>query len=126
MPTITTFGLLNIDNLKSTPVQVVGLPIAQSRVVTRFPASLYPQPASPPPAMPSDDAPDFRDGAINVNLVLRWEFRPGSTILGVYTHAQGQTAFDPTLEGFGRPSITRFSGGAATDLFLLKLSLLLI
>ncbi|HEX6839346.1 MAG TPA: DUF5916 domain-containing protein, partial [Polyangia bacterium] len=79
-----------------------------------------------PTLMPSDDAPDFRDGAINVNLVLRWEFLPGSTLLGVYTHAQGQTTYDPTLEGFGRPSITRFANGAATDLFLIKLSLLLI
>ena len=78
-----------------------------------------------PTVMPSDDAPDFRDGAINVNLVLRWEFRPGSTILGVYTHAQGQTTFDPTIEGFGRPSITRFGNGPGTDLFLVKLSLLL-
>jgi hypothetical protein len=78
-----------------------------------------------PTTMPSDDAPDFRDGAINVNLVLRWEFRPGSTILGVYTHAQGQTTFDPTTEGFGRPSLTKFGGGAATDLFLIKLLLLL-
>ena len=73
-----------------------------------------------------DDAPDFRDGAINVNLVLRWEFLPGSTILGVYTHAQGQTPYDPLNEGFGRPSFTRFAGGAATDLFLIKLSLLVM
>jgi hypothetical protein len=79
-----------------------------------------------PTQMPSGDAPDFRDGALNVNLVLRWEFLPGSTVLGVYTHAQGQTAFDPVTEGFGRPSITRFGGGAATDLFLVKLSLLLM
>ncbi|MCU1277378.1 MAG: hypothetical protein JWM53_924, partial [bacterium] len=28
--------------------------------------------------------------------------------------------------GFGRPSIGKFGGGAATDLFLIKLSLLLI
>jgi hypothetical protein len=79
-----------------------------------------------PTLMPSGDAPDFRDGAINVNLVLRWEFLPGSTILGVYTHAQGQTAFDPLNEGFGRPSLSRFTGGAATDLFLIKLSLLVM
>jgi hypothetical protein len=79
-----------------------------------------------PTLMPSGDAPDFRDGAINVNLVLRWEFLPGSTILGVYTHAQGQTTFDPTTEGFGRPGITQFQGGPATDLFLVKLSLLLM
>ncbi len=90
------------------------------------PGSELPFSAFRPTQMPADDAPDFRDGAINVNLVLRWEFQPGSTILGVYTHAQGQTAFDPTVEGFGRPSLTRFGGGPATDLFLIKLSLLLI
>ena len=95
-------------------------------VIGRGKGSELPFSAFLPSAMPSGDAPDFRDGAINVNLVLRWEFLPGSTILGVYTHAQGQTAYDPTTEGFGRPSITRFSGGPATDLFLIKLSLLLI
>lgn len=79
-----------------------------------------------PTLMPADDAPDFRDGAINVNLVLRWEFLPGSTLIGVYTHAQGQTTYDPTTEGYGRPSILQFANGAATDLFLIKLSLLLI
>ena len=78
-----------------------------------------------PTTMPADDAPDFRDGAINVNLVLRWEFLPGSTILGVYTHAQGQTTYDPTTMGFGRPSLAPFVNGAATDLFLIKLALLL-
>jgi hypothetical protein len=87
---------------------------------TRLPLSAF-----RPTLMPSGDAPDFRNGAINLNIVLRWEFRPGSTLLGVYTHAQTQTSFD-AAEGFGRPSITRFSGGAGTDLFLLKLSLLLI
>jgi hypothetical protein len=79
-----------------------------------------------PALLPRGDAPDFRDGAINVNLVLRWELQPGSTILGVYTHAQGQTTFDPLSDGFGRPSLSRFSGGPGTDLFLIKLSLLLI
>ncbi|HEY1586670.1 MAG TPA: hypothetical protein VGH63_13340, partial [Polyangia bacterium] len=73
---------------------------------------------------PSYEAPDFRDGAINLNVVLRWEFQPGSTILGVYTHAQTQTDYDPN-EGIGRPSFTRFGGAAGTDLFLVKLSLLL-
>ena len=79
-----------------------------------------------PTAIPSGDAPDFRDGAINVNLVLRWEFRPGSTLLGVYTHSQGQTTYHPTTEGFGRPSVTPFDGGAGADLFLIKLALLLL
>jgi hypothetical protein len=78
-----------------------------------------------PTLMPAGDAPDFRNGAININVVLRWEFRPGSTLLGVYTHAQAQTAFDPS-QGIGQPSFGRFAGGPGTDLFLLKLSLLLI
>jgi hypothetical protein len=78
-----------------------------------------------PAAMPRDDQPDFRNGSINVNLVLRWEFQPGSTILGVYTHAQDQREYDP-LEGTGRPSLRRFGDGRGTDLFLVKLSLLLM
>ena len=78
-----------------------------------------------PTLMPAGDAPDFRDGAINVNLVLRWEFLPGNTLLGVYTHAQGQTTYDPTTMGFGRPSLAPFVNGAGTDLFLIKLALLL-
>jgi hypothetical protein len=77
-------------------------------------------------AMPMGDMPDFRDGTINVNVVLRWEFLPGSTILLVYTHAQDQRLYDPTVEGIARPSFTQFRGGPGTDLLLLKLSLLLI
>lgn len=94
--------------------------------VGRGKGSELPFSAFRPTVMPADDAPDFRDGAINVTLVLRWEFLPGSTLLGVYTHTQGQTTFDPTMEGFGRPSLTKFANGAAADLFLIKLSLLLI
>jgi len=94
--------------------------------IARGKGSELPFSAFVPTSMPAGDAPDFRDGAINVNLVLRWEFLPGSTILGVYTHAQGQTTYDPVLEGFGRPSFTRFENGPGTDLFLVKLSLLLL
>lgn len=86
---------------------------------TRLPFSAF-----QPSGMPAGEAPDFRDGAINLNVVLRWEFKPGSTILGVYTHSQTQVDYDPN-EGIGRPSFTRFGNGAGTDLFLLKLSLLL-
>ncbi|MDB4965191.1 MAG: hypothetical protein JWN44_880 [Myxococcales bacterium] len=76
-------------------------------------------------AMPNGIAPDFRDGTVNVNVVLRYEFLPGSTILFVYTHAQDQTLYDPN-EGIGRPSFSRFGGGPGTDLLLVKLSLLLM
>jgi len=65
---------------------------------------------------------DFQDGSLNVNLVLRWEFRPGSTLQAVYAREQVGAAEllgeRPRLEldGLGR--------GTATDLVLVKLSLL--
>jgi hypothetical protein len=75
-------------------------------------------------AAPPGDSPDFREGAINVNVVLRWEFRPGSTLIGVYTHGSQQTPFEPTIEGHGRLRLGRFNGGPATDVLLVKISAL--
>jgi len=40
-------------------------------------------PAAPPPW-----SPDFADGAFDASLVLRWEWRPGSTLYLVYSRAQ--------------------------------------
>ena len=31
---------------------------------------------------------DFEDASLNVNLVMRWEVLPGSTLFAVYTRAQ--------------------------------------
>ena len=33
---------------------------------------------------------DFDYGAVNLNLVYRWEYRPGSTLYLVWTHSKGQ------------------------------------
>jgi hypothetical protein len=87
--------------------------------------SYLPFSAFKPTGMPAGETPDFRDGALNVNVVLRWEFEPGSTILGVYTHAQEQMDYDP-MEGIGRINFGKFAGATGTDLFLVKLSLLLM
>ncbi len=67
-------------------------------------------------------SPDFREGALNANVVLRWEWRPGATLIAVYTHSHAQTPFDAITEGYGRLRLTRFTTGPATDLFLLKLT----
>jgi hypothetical protein len=88
--------------------------------------SSLPLAAFAPATMPAGVAPDFADGAINVNAVLRWELQLGSTLQLVYTHAQVQTAYDPSSDGFGRPSLTRFKRGPGTDLFLVKLTLVLM
>ena len=43
VPTIETFGLINIGNIASSGVRVMGLPIDQIGKVNRFPESLYTQ-----------------------------------------------------------------------------------
>ncbi|MDX2090268.1 MAG: DUF5916 domain-containing protein [Kofleriaceae bacterium] len=63
---------------------------------------------------------DFRAGAINVNLFLRYEYQPMSAIWIVYTRDQRQRAYDPMEEGPGRLRFDRFSNGPATDVFLVK------
>jgi hypothetical protein len=37
---------------------------------------------------PPASNPDFEQGALNVNVVLRWEYMLGSTLFLVYTRAQ--------------------------------------
>ena len=67
--------------------------------------------------------PDFEEAAINANVVLRWEYRLGSTLYLVYTRSQ-IPALDPNL-GFTPPaslSPRAFNHGATTDVVLLKLS----
>jgi hypothetical protein len=66
----------------------------------------------------------FRDGALNVNLFLRWEYLPLSALWFVYTHTQAQTPFDQMMEGNAKLRFDRFSGGSATDVLLLKLTYL--
>jgi len=73
------------------------------------------------PVQPGTD-PDFEEAAINANVVLRWEYRLGSTLYLVYTRSQipaldqGSFATPATL------SPRAFGHGATTDVVLLKLS----
>jgi hypothetical protein len=73
--------------------------------------------------LPGGTNPDFRDGAINLNVFVRWEYLPLSALWLVYTHEQQQTAYDP-MDGPGRIRFDRFAGGPTTDVLLLKLSYL--
>ena len=66
--------------------------------------------------------PDFEEAAINANVVLRWEYRLGSTLYLVYTRSQ-IPALDPTT--FAPPatlSARHFGHGSTSDVVLLKLS----
>jgi hypothetical protein len=63
---------------------------------------------------------DFQDGSLNVNLVLRWELKPGSTLQVVY--AREQLGAAELLGQRPRLELRGLGAGSATDLFLVKLS----
>jgi hypothetical protein len=66
---------------------------------------------------------DFRESALVINAVLRWEYRLGSTLYAVYSRAQTNRPVTgiavPGLPGLTLAGLLR---GPATDTFLLKLS----
>jgi Domain of unknown function (DUF5916)/Carbohydrate family 9 binding domain-like len=67
-------------------------------------------------------APGFQRAALSVNLVLRWEYRLGSTIYAVYTHASESL---PTGAGEAVPvtlAPENLFRGPATDGFMVKWS----
>ncbi len=73
------------------------------------------------PAPPPSFNPDFREAALNANVVLRWEYALGSTLFLVYTRTQA-----PSLELLpGQRGLLDVGGigrAPATDTLLLKLS----
>jgi hypothetical protein len=42
----------------------------------------------------AEEEPDFNVGSLNSNVVLRWEYRPGSTLFFVWTHARDTSGSD--------------------------------
>jgi hypothetical protein len=65
--------------------------------------------------------PDGQEGALNTNLVLRWEFRSGSLLYLVYTRAQAPTV---TLlpEQRARLEVGAVRRAPAADVLLLKIA----
>lgn len=66
--------------------------------------------------------PSFHNSVLNLNLVLRWEYRLGSTLFVVYTRSQSEL---PTASGSPIPTTlfpARLGPGPTTDVFLVKWS----
>lgn len=64
--------------------------------------------------------PDFEQAALNVNVVFRWEYRPGSTLFLVYTRSQM-----PDILSFSQPAMLQPSAlgrRASSDVIMLKLT----
>jgi hypothetical protein len=79
------------------------------------------------PGRPEDVPPDNddRQAGLNVNVIVRWEWRLGSTLYLVYAH-QSSNDFVPSRRGldFGRELSAFASRGAVHgDTFLVKMDL---
>lgn len=80
------------------------------------------------PALPSDAAPnkDDRQAGLNVNVILRWEWRTGSTFYLVYAHQTSNDLTPPPLGLDFRRELGALSdrGVAHGDTVLVKIDLL--
>ena len=88
-------------------------------------------PATPHPAIRVSDLtaytgalaynPDFEQGVLNVNVVLRWEYVLGSTLFLVYTRSQiPTTTLDPSQAG--GLNLGAVGKAPAADILLAKLT----
>lgn len=64
--------------------------------------------------------PDFHATTLNINVVLRWEYRLGSTLFLVYTHSHGEPPLAPGAVPDQTILPSRLFAGPATDQFLIK------
>jgi hypothetical protein len=74
-----------------------------------------------PLATPLATNPDFQEGALNLNVVLRWEYALGSTLFFVYTRSQ-VPAVTLSQGEEAQLSIRSVRRAPATDAFLVKLT----
>jgi hypothetical protein len=62
---------------------------------------------------------DFQNATLNLNVVLRWEFEPGSTLMGVFTRTEN--AANVLLGQPPQLGVSGLTAGPTEDVFLLKL-----
>lgn len=71
------------------------------------------------PSDPVND-PSFHKAAMNLNLVLRWEYRLGSAFFAVYSRSQAEFPYPSDTSIPGRVGYQQLLQGPATDVFLIK------
>jgi hypothetical protein len=66
------------------------------------------------------DNPDFNFKSLRLNAILRWEFRPGSTLYAVWTEQRQDDSFPGDFRA-GR-DLSRLFAAKSDDVFLVKLT----
>ena len=69
----------------------------------------------------SFDRPDFDARFLNANLVIRWEFLPGSTAYLVWSQTRNHYVKDGSFDAWENMDLM-FSEGSPTNVFLVKFS----
>jgi hypothetical protein len=64
--------------------------------------------------------PDFSTRSLRTNLVLRWEYMPGSTLFLVWNHDRGNWVSDPTFRGL--KELDRLFDDPAQNTLLVKVN----
>lgn len=83
------------------------------------------EPLDAPESFAGWDNPDFRSASLNVNVVLRWEYRLGSTLYLVYLRSQAERGYPDAPHNPSPPYTIRPVGlgaGPTVDTFLVKWS----
>jgi hypothetical protein len=70
----------------------------------------------------SSQTPDFEEAALNVNVVLRWEYRLGSVAYLVYSRSQVPAVPSTAFTSPAALDAHAFGHGASADVLLLKIS----
>ena len=81
---------------------------------------VYPDPSGLPGVYESIDEPSFHFKSLRGNAVLRWEYRPGSTLFLVWTQERTNSDLLDGLEF--RRSFDRLVSAKPDDIFLVKIS----
>ena len=79
-----------------------------------------PDGAGPAPAFTFDN-PDFRTRSLRSNAVLRWEYRPGSTLFVVWTQSRQGDFGDPSFD-LARDLGRELLHDRPTNVFLVKVN----
>jgi hypothetical protein len=67
----------------------------------------------------SFDRPDFNFRQLRSTLVVRWEYRPGSTLFAIWSHGQTSDAFDDGRLRFGR-DLSGLGTAASENIIMVK------
>jgi hypothetical protein len=112
--TLDTYAQLFLASEHYSDISSLASDPAGKRPVIRL-ADLHPY------AKPLSFDPDVEEGALNLNVVLRWEFLLGSTLFVVYTHSQAPN-FTLMPGEIGNLSFGSLARAPYSDTFLIKLS----